>query len=124
MLGGRAAARAAAVALALLLIAVAAPAWAFPAPAGATRTPAAVPGDLCTTEQWRKDFRRCVGKLADVGQAPAQCLKAPTPAAPDSGLAGWFAERPDTDPKSSVSGYYSLYGYAGYNYTTYDIGCV
>ena len=53
-----------------------------------------------------------------------QCLKAPTPESPDSGLAGWFASRPDGVTRfTGVKGQYSAYGYAGYSYTTYDIGC-
>ena len=98
----------------------------FGAPALATTKPpaAAAPGDLCSVEEWRADFHKCVDKLADVGEARAQCLTAPPPSAPDSGLAGWFASRPPADPQNGVAGFYSLYGYSGYNYTTYDIGCV
>ena len=61
-------------------------------------------------------------ELPDVGAARAQCLKAPTPSTPDSGLAGWFAEPPGRAPTSPApQGLYSKYGYAGYSYTTYDI---
>src|SRR5690606_33195414 len=65
----------------------------------------------------------CVNRLADVSAARAQCLKAPTPDTPDSGLAGWFASRPEADTKAGQKGLYTHYGYAGYSYTTYDIGC-
>ncbi|PZF97885.1 MFS transporter [Micromonospora deserti] len=95
------------------------------APASAA-APASVsvqaPADLCTTEQWQADFRACVAKLKDVSVSRAECLDAPTPGAPDAGLAGWFAGSPPQEP-SVVTGRYSLYGYAGYSYTTYDIGC-
>jgi hypothetical protein len=93
--------------------------------AAVTTLPAAAqaPGDLCSTEEWQADFRRCVDKLQDVGQARAQCLEPPTPTAPDSGLAGWFAGRPESADKPGPRGLYSDYGYAGYSYTTYDIGC-
>ncbi|MGY3517496.1 MFS transporter [Micromonospora sp. PTRAS2] len=81
--------------------------------------------DLCSTQEWQADFRACVGKLQDVSAERAQCLEAPTPSAPDSGLAGWFASAPTKEASSGVTGQYSLYGYGGYGYTTYDIpgGC-
>ena len=80
----------------------------------------------CTTQQWQNpgNFKMCVGKLADLGQDRLQCLKAPTPEAPDSGMAGWFASEPASAKKSGVSGIYSQYGYAGYDYELYDVGCV
>ena len=62
----------------------------------------------------------------DVSAGPrSQCLNAPTPGTPDSGLAGWFADRPDSSTEPGPQGLYSQYGYAGYSYTTYDIdgGC-
>jgi hypothetical protein len=98
----------------------ASPTSAAPPPASAS---AVAPGDLCSTQEWQADFPTCVDKLQDVGAARAQCLTAPTPGTPDSGLAGWFASRPTVDRANGVSGYYTLYGYAGYSYTTYDIGC-
>jgi hypothetical protein len=66
-----------------------------------------------------------VSRLADVTAARAECLNPPTPSTPDSGLAGWFAERPASSTKSGPQGIYSQYGYAGYSYTTYDLdgGC-
>ncbi|HEY2948481.1 MAG TPA: MFS transporter [Micromonosporaceae bacterium] len=106
-----------------LLVAALAAIWLFAAPASAS-VPSAAPGGLCSTEEWQADFAKCVDRLQDVGAARAQCLTAPTPGTPDSGLAGWFASRPTLDRGNAVAGYYSLYGYAGYSYTTYDIGCV
>lgn len=102
--------------------ALAGPASAAPPPPVAP-TAARAPGDLCTTEEWRADFRGCVDKLHDVGAARASCLQAPTPGTPDSGLAGWFADRPESSSRPGPRGLYSDYGYAGYSYTTYDIGC-
>jgi hypothetical protein len=93
------------------------------AAAPATPLAAQAPIDLCSTEEWQADFRRCVEKLQDVGQAKAQCLEPPVPSTPDSGLAGWFADRPESATQPGPRGLYSDYGYAGYSYTTYDIGC-
>jgi hypothetical protein len=53
----------------------------------------------------------------------------PAPSRPDSGLAGWFLSEPKQAPagdpfapdaKVSV---YDVYGYAGLDYSTYDLGC-
>ncbi|MEU7754510.1 MFS transporter [Micromonospora sp. NPDC049171] len=81
--------------------------------------------DLCTTAEWQADFRACVGKLQAVSEDEVKCRNAPTPGTPDSGLAGWFAAAPPTEAANGVAGRYSLYGYAGYSYNTYDIegGC-
>lgn len=120
-----AAARPAALLLALIVMALATISWplspasAAPAPA----LPARAPGDLCSTEEWRDDLRGCVAKLDEVVASRAQCLTAPTPGTPDSGLAGWFASRPSSARLDGPQGLYSDYGYAGYSYTTYDIGC-
>jgi hypothetical protein len=38
-------------------------------------------------------------------------------------MAGWFASRTDSYDKPGPKGLYTRYGYAGYDYTTYDIGC-
>lgn len=98
----------------------------FPAaPAtAAAPVPAAAAAELCSLDQWKNDFKSCVDKLADVTAQRAQCLEAPTPDSPDSGLGGWFATQPDSAKHSGVAGPYSRYGYAGYAYTTYDIGCL
>jgi hypothetical protein len=108
------------------VLALATVVWPFAgAPAAAAPVPARAPGDVCTTQEWQADFRACVGKLKDVGAATADCLKPPTPGAPDSGLAGWFAARPESAKGPGPQGFYSTYGYAGYGYTTYDVdgGC-
>src|ERR687885_2019534 len=117
--------RACAMVLALLVMAVASIAWAVAAPSAASAAPLRAPGGACSTEEWQQDFKACVGRLADVSDARAQCLTPPTPSTPDSGLAGWFAERPESSTSSSFPGFYSDYGYAGYSYTTYDLdsGC-
>jgi hypothetical protein len=93
------------------------------APTGASSASAALAADLCSVEEWKSNPARCVEALPDIAAARAQCLEAPSPDPPDSGLGGWFAERPAQSAQSGVVGRYTLYGYAGYSYTTYDIGC-
>lgn len=117
--------RACATVLTLLVMAVASIAWAVAAPTAASAGPLQAPGGACSTEEWQQDFKSCVGRLTAVGSQRAQCLTPPTPSAPDSGLAGWFAERPESSTRQGPQGLYSIYGYAGYAYTTYDLdgGC-
>ncbi|MCA2215869.1 DMT family transporter [Jidongwangia harbinensis] len=119
--------RACALVLTVLVAVVASIAWAVAAPSGATAAPVPerAPGGACSTEEWQRDMRGCVDRLADVTENRARCLTPPTPSTPDSGLAGWFAERPASSSKPGPKGYYSIYGYAGYSYTTYDLdnGC-
>jgi hypothetical protein len=78
------------------------------------------PAELCTTAEWQADFRACVDKLENVSSARLQCLDAPTPTTPDSGLAGWFASRPESALDPGPRGLYSEYGNAGYSFETYD----
>ncbi|MFC0007950.1 MraY family glycosyltransferase [Micromonospora siamensis] len=127
----RARARIAALLLALGVLAGATIGWpvvggtpASAAPA-APVTRAAAAAELCSTQEWQTDFRACVAKLKAVSDDQVQCRNAPTPGAPDSGLAGWFASRPDSSKLPGPKGLYSDYGYAGYSYTTYDVegGC-
>jgi len=93
-------------------------------PAAATDTQAGgQAADLCSVEEWRIDPGRCLDELGDVVHNRVACLKAPTPDTPDAGLGGWFAQRPEADRQSGVAGLYTSSGYAGYSYTTYDIGC-
>ncbi|MEU8160632.1 MFS transporter [Micromonospora parva] len=93
------------------------------AEAAAAAPPAAqARADLCTTAEWQANFRTCVDKLQAVSEDQVTCRNAPTPGAPDSGLAGWFAAAPPTETANGVAGRYSLYGYGGYSYNTYDIG--
>jgi len=116
-----------ATALLLAMLVAAATSLVWPTPASAAPGPVAkAPGDLCTTQEWQVDFRACVAKLGDVAAERKQCLKAPTPGTPDSGLAGWFASRPEASKKDGPKGLYTDYGYAGYSYTTYDVdsGCL
>ncbi len=123
----RARARITALLLALGVLAAATISW-----PGLTATPAyAAPvayqaaAELCTTQEWQADFRACVAKLQQVAESEATCLNPPTPTAPDSGIAGWFASRPEASKLPGPKGYYSDYGYAGYSYSTYKIetGC-
>lgn len=126
---GDVARRAIALVLAIGVLALATVTWplggtpASAAPAAALPTQA--PADLCTTKEWQTDFRGCVDRLKNTGQQTADCVKPPVPNAPDSGLAGWFASRPDSATQPGPQGLYSTYGYAGYSYTTYDVdgGC-
>src|SRR5687768_12673809 len=91
---------------------------AAPAVAAPTPAPARAPSP-CTTEQWRapSSWDECVGKLADLAGERASCVKAPTPSAPDSGMAGWFASTPSEELRASPhANLYTTYGYAGYDY--------
>ncbi|MEV4466283.1 MFS transporter [Micromonospora echinofusca] len=123
----RARARLAAFLLALGVLAGATIGW--PAVGAAAAAPAPLTAqanaDLCTTPEWQADFRACVAKLKEVADSEVKCRNAPTPGAPDSGLAGWFASRPESAKQLGPKGFYSDYGYAGYSYSTYDVdsGC-
>jgi hypothetical protein len=123
--------RASALVLTILVAAIASLSWSVgPAMAAPSRgpvvagVPALAPGGLCSTEEWQSNFRDCVSRLNKVAADSSECLKEPTPSAPDSGLAGWFAERPASSTKPGPQGIYSEYGYAGYSFTTYGMGCV
>ncbi|MEU4420043.1 DMT family transporter [Actinoplanes sp. NPDC024001] len=110
----------------MAIVVVASIAWAVAAPSSASAAPPVkAPNGACSVEEWQQDIQGCVKRLAEVGSTRAQCLNPPTPNTPDSGLAGWFAERPASSTSSSFPGLYSDYGYAGYSYTTYDLdgGC-
>ncbi len=111
--------RAGAFVAAVLVAAVGAVFFAAP-PAGAAPNL----GDQCSVAQWQDptQWQHCVGDLKDLTSDEVQCVAAPIPEAPDSGLAGWFAAKPESPP-SQADGMYMRYGYAGYDYTTYDIGC-
>ena len=119
--------RAGAALLALAVAMVASIAWAVaaPSPAAAGGTLRA-PGGPCSTDEWKQDFKSCVNRLDTFVDDGTRCLKPPVPSTADSGLAGWFAERPASSTKNGPQGIYSQYGYAGYSYTTYDLpnGCV
>ncbi|MEV4726270.1 MFS transporter [Micromonospora humida] len=99
------------------------PAYARTPVTGQATLTAQAAADLCTTKEWQADFRACVKKLDDITSDRAACLEPPTPSTPDSGLAGWFASEPAAATAGGVAGRYSLYGYAGYDYNTYDLGC-
>ncbi|MEJ3742177.1 MFS transporter [Actinomycetes bacterium KLBMP 9797] len=115
--------RAGALFLAIFVLAVASISW--PIQPASAAVPAKAPGDLCSTAEWQADFRACVNKLQDVAAGEVECRNAPTPSAPDSGLAGWFASRPEASKLDGPKGLYTDYGYAGYSYSTYDLdsGC-
>ncbi|WP_432843576.1 MFS transporter [Dactylosporangium sp. CA-092794] len=109
------------------MTAVAAVATLFAGPVSpASATPTHAPGDpLCTVEEWRvpNNFQNCANRLQVDVQGKLSCLDAPTPSAPDSGMAGWFAQQPDPNRGSRLLFRYSEYGYAGYDFTTYDLKC-
>lgn len=97
----------------------------FANPSTAAPLPQA-PGDpLCTVEEWRvpTNFQNCANRLQVDVQSRISCLDAPTPSAPDSGMAGWFAQEPPEDRGSRILHTYSEYGYAGYDFATYDLKC-
>ncbi|WP_238008795.1 MFS transporter [Dactylosporangium sp. AC04546] len=97
----------------------------FASPSTAAPLPQA-PGDpLCTVEEWRvpTNFQNCANRLQVDVQSRISCLDAPTPSAPDSGMAGWFAQRPESSKGSRLWYRYSEYGYAGYDFSTYDLKC-
>src|SRR5690348_36308 len=110
--------RAFAAMLTVVVAAVASIAWAVAAPSAASAAPTRAPGGACSVEEWRQDMKGCVDRLADVAGSRVDCLKPPTPSTPDSGLAGWFAERPASASKPGPRGRYSDDGYAGYSQTT------
>ena len=94
--------------------------------AAAPAAPTKAPGDpLCTVEEWRVpgNFQSCADRLQVNVQERISCLDAPTPSAPDSGMAGWFAQRPESSRGSRLLFRYSEYGYAGYDFDTYDLKC-
>ncbi|MEV0564415.1 DMT family transporter [Dactylosporangium sp. NPDC050588] len=92
----------------------------------ATATPVRAPeGGLCTVQEWRiqGNFQNCADRLQVDVQSRLSCLDAPTPSAPDSGVAGWFATEPEGSRGSRLWFRHSEYGYAGYDFTTYDLKC-
>ena len=93
----------------------------------ALTAPAAPPGTTqCTVAQWQApdDWNMCVSRLSDLSPSRLACLSPPTPENPDSGMPGWFASEPASTKLNGPKGLYSRYGYAGYDYTTYDVGCI
>jgi hypothetical protein len=118
----RCAPRALSLFLAVFVAAAASISWPV-RPAAAAPVPARAPANLCSTQQWQADLRNCMNKLKTAIGDVSRCRNAPTPATPDSGLAGWFSSRPESAKLTGPRGLYSDYGYAGYDYTTYDVGC-
>lgn len=99
------------------------PSSAAEATAGAAAQP---PGNFCSLEEWRlRPLQECIGRLHELPAERVQCLRAPNPGTPDSGFGGWFAGKPtwQTGGGSGSGLLYSNFGYAGYDYTTYDISC-
>ncbi|NUT33441.1 MAG: MFS transporter, partial [Hamadaea sp.] len=96
-----------------------------PVSAAAPAAAAVAPGEpACSLEEWQQyPLQTCIDRLQDVAASRMQCLQAPTPQTPDNGMAGWFLSKPTWEQQGIGRGLYSRYGYAGYDYTTYDIGC-
>lgn len=89
---------------------------------GATASPhPPVPQPTAQTtepEQPRSPLDR-LGDAATGTTADLQCKRPPAPGKPDEGLAGWI----DGRPAQLGSGYYSTYGYGGWQPVIYDPGC-
>ncbi|WP_436525703.1 MFS transporter [Actinoplanes sp. HUAS TT8] len=105
---------------ALVMMVVASVAWAVVAPRGAYAAPTKAPDGACSVEEWHNGLDSCLDRLIKAVGDKARCENAPTPSAPDSGLAGWFAERPAPAIATGRAGRYTQYGYAGYNFPNYD----
>ncbi|WP_305787469.1 MFS transporter [Symbioplanes lichenis] len=112
--------RACAMVITMAVALVASLAWAVTAPTPAAAAPGRAPGGACSTDEWKQDFKSCVSRLTGDISGSAKCLDPPAAATPDSGVAGWFAERPASATQQGPQGIYSKYGYGGYNYITYD----
>lgn len=83
--------------------------------------PARAPTNLCTTAEWEANWRACVDKLQDLGEAELHCYTAPNPARPDTGVPGFFnGSQPEAAKQPGRKGMYSEYGTAGYSWETYD----
>ncbi|GAA4912159.1 hypothetical protein GCM10023223_33740 [Stackebrandtia albiflava] len=90
-------------------------------------SPTAAQADDCSVQEWHENWRQCVDALPD--EPETSCKTPPVPASPDSGMAGWFAQEPQSPPDGyelspQAKGAYSHYGYAGYDMPLYDLGCV
>ncbi|WP_433082793.1 MFS transporter [Dactylosporangium sp. CA-052675] len=109
------------------VVLVAALATLFGAPAtSASASPSYAPGDkLCSIEEWKvpANFNDCAASLKSDIAGKASCLDAPIPDSPDAGMAGWFAQHPSDAVGDSIMGRYTQYGYAGYDFNTYDLKC-
>lgn len=96
-------------------------------PVAAAPAPMQAPDDKqCTVQEWRNpaNFQDCADRLKSNISDAKDCLNAPTPSAPDSGMAGWFTQRLPSSKEIGIQGRYSQYGYAGYDFSTYDLKCL
>jgi hypothetical protein len=103
----------------MVVMVVASIAWAVVTPSGAYATPQKAPGGACSVEEWNTSVDQCLDRLIKAVGDRAKCENAPTPGTPDSGLAGWFTEKPASNDNGRA-GMYSQYGYAGYSFPNYD----
>lgn len=91
----------------------------------------AVPASPAQAEcSWRTPWDCMPGRdNSGDGTDKFDCKDAPAASRPDSGLAGWFARKPKDPPKGDpfvdkpTVSTYDVYGYAGYDFATYDLGC-
>jgi hypothetical protein len=104
----------------LVVMVVASIAWAVAAPSVANAAPSKAPGGACSVEEWHNGLDECLNRLIKAVGDKAKCESAPTPSTPDSGLAGWFAEKPAATVSTGRTGRYTQYGYAGYSFPNYD----
>ncbi|MEV0649145.1 MFS transporter [Phytomonospora sp. NPDC050363] len=110
------------LAAAVLAVGVAALAVMFvPGIAGAEEEDPKDPSGKCALSVWQEDPVGCANALPPVPKDA--CKETPAPSAPDSGLAGWFSSDPKL-PTETEAGFYSTYGYAGYQARLYDVGCL
>ncbi|BCJ26480.1 MFS transporter [Actinocatenispora sera] len=86
--------------------------------------PAAADPSHCTLKQWHDptQVKNCITKLPAASSTINDCMGVPAPGAPDSGFGGWFAGDPKI--RTGVTGYYTTYGYGGYDYPLYNPDCV
>jgi hypothetical protein len=85
--------------------------------------PVSAAPDQCGYKEWANpaNFQSCINKLPAVSSSENDCMGVPTPDTPDSGFGGWFASNPHV---RGVKGYYSTYGYSGYDYPLYNPDCI
>lgn len=101
----------------VLVMALGSLTWAQPAQAA--------PKGLCSIAEWQdpRNFARCAQGAGDAANRTVNCVNAPTPRPPGSGLVGWVTSRPQSDVRGGVSGPYTRYGVAGYQLELYDVSC-
>jgi hypothetical protein len=91
-------------------------------PQPAQAAPSGPAGCGLNAKQWWNDPKGCLKQTPGGQLAHQECLQAPVPDLPQGGVGGWLVG--DKAPVTSgARGLYSTYGYGGYNFSTYDLGC-